>query len=716
MSGPACLATIAKQYGLFVSTLRMKELSFCDKNGCSILGLIKAAMQLEFSAKSAELKPDELDSTIPLPAIVRITKKDYKKKYYVVVHKIDNKGILVADPVEGLSYYDPDDFFRIWSGSIIILTPKDEFKRGDLESGLLSRFFTMLWSQKKMITQIILASLILTIFGIVSAFYFKYLVDDILTNGLKDTLIIVSFGLVIIKLFTQIMSAFRNHLLLYFSQKIDVSLILQYYRHVLDLPVSFFGSRKVGEIISRSSDAQKIRRTLSSTTFSIVLDSLMVVVGGIIVFSQNAALFLTVSLILPFYFLVVFLFKHPFKQMNRDIMEKSAEMQSCLVETFSAVEIIKANNGEESANFEIEKRYMQQRKLNFKMSWMNNLQTFLKDILSDFNTLLIWWLGGLQVINGQITLGQLMTFNALLSYFINPVKNLINLQSTLQEAYVAAERLVEILDLEIEKKNDEQKLHIEQVKGDLEFKNVFFRYGGGRLILDDISFNINAGEKVALVGETGCGKTTLAKLLLRFYSPEKGQILIDGVNINNLSLESLRDCIGYVPQENYLFSGTIRDNITFGTPNATMEEIIKAAKTAQIHDFIEELPLSYDTVIAERGSSLSGGQRQRISIARAILKKPDLLILDEATSNLDSVTERAVHNTVDNITEGLTSIIIAHRLSTIVKCDRIIVLDKGKILESGTHYELLKNKGRYYQLWQVQLDSQEERKFGVHVS
>jgi ABC-type bacteriocin transporter len=703
MSGAACLATVAKQWGLKVSTLRLREISYTDKNGASILGLIEAASKLNLSAKGIKYQSGDQISNIPFPAIARITKDNYSM-YYIIIHKIDRKGFLIADPQEGIKYYTADYFYQVWSGRLVILVPTDRFERGNKESGILMRFLFMIFSQKKLMVEIIIASAILTLLGIACTYYFKYFVDTILPNGLKDTLIIVSCGYLLIKLFSDILVAFRGYLLLYFSQKVDISIILQYFQHVFELPMNFFSSRKTGEILQRSNDARQIRQALSSSTLSVILDSSMVVIGGLLVFFQNATLFATVLITLPIYFVIVWAFKGSFKKLNRKIMEKSAEMQSFLVEAISGISVIKAHNGEALTNWETEKKYINVMKLTFKAGWMGNLQSFLKGTLGDINTLLIWWIGGLQFIKGEITLGQLMTFNALLSYFIGPLQNLINLQSNIQQATVAAERLAEILDLEKEKENETHKIYIDKIKGEIKFKNIYFRYGGGKLILDNISLQIAAGEKIALVGATGCGKTTLTKLLLRFYHPEKGEILIDDINIKNINIESLRERIGYVQQENFLFSGTIRENIAFGSPDATLEEIIEAAKKAYIHDFIEELPLMYDTVIAERGSSLSGGQRQRISIARALLKKPDLLILDEATSNLDTVTEQTIHNMIETVCTGITTIIIAHRLSTIVKCQRIIVLENGKIMESGTHQELLYNKGKYYELWQAQFD------------
>lgn len=377
-------------------------------------------------------------------------------------------------------------------------------------------------------------------------------------------------------------------------------------------------------------------------------------------------------------------------------MEDNAQLTSYMVESLNGIQTVKTYNAERKANRETETRFVRLLRSIFNLAWVSNLQTSLKIFVELVGGIVILWVGSVNVINGEMTIGALITFNSLLSYFLDPVKNLINLQPEMQTAVVAAERLGEILDLEAEKTDAEyRKLAPASLAGDIEIKNLNFRYGTRKLVLEDIDLKIEKGQKIAFVGESGSGKTTLSKLLLHLYAPETGDILINGNNIEDIQLEILRERIAYIPQETFLFSGSIFENLTLGLDEATMDDIIEASKMAQAHDFINELPLRYETRLEENGTNLSGGQRQRLAIARAMLKKPDILILDEATSNLDAITESALDRTIHEFAKDMTTIFIAHRLSTIKNCDRIYVMDKGKIVEQGTHKELIALGGKY---------------------
>jgi ATP-binding cassette subfamily B protein len=703
--GAACLATISKQYGYKIPITKIREVAGTDKQGTNAYGVIKAAEELGFSAKGVKGDQEAFFSEFPLPAIAHVV-MDGQLLHYVVIHSIDKEKdkIVIADPGKGLSTYTSEDFFKIWTGVLIIMTPTASFEKGDDTTGLFKRFFGLIKPQKKFLIHIFFASIIYTLLGILGAFYFKFLLDDIVPGNLRRTLHVISIGIILLHMFKVVLGAFRTHLLLYLSQKLDIPMILGYYNHVLDLPMNFFGTRKTGEIVSRFMDASKIREAISGATLSIMIDTLMAIVGGFILYSYNSLLFGVAVIMLILYGVIVFAFNKPIRDISRKQMEENSQLTSYLVESLNGIETVKAFNAESESKLKTETKFIVLLKAAFKGGVINNIRGSITTTVGSIGGVVILWVGALSVLDGNLTVGQLLVFNSLLGYFIDPVKNLINLQPMMQTAIVASDRLGEILDLEIEKdKDDYKKLRPLSLKGDIELKNVDFRYGTREMVLKNINMDIKEGERIAFVGESGSGKTTLVKLLLDLYSPEKGEILINGNNIKDISIGSLRQRIAYVPQETFLFSGSIRENLALGLPHDNLEEMIEAAKLAKAHDFINELPLRYNTRLEENGANLSGGQRQRLSITRAILKNPDILILDEATSSLDSITEKAIEKTINEVTKDITTFVIAHRLSTIMRCDRIFVMEKGEFVESGTHNDLMIKKGKYYELWKGQM-------------
>lgn len=705
--GAACLSTISKTYDLKLQISKIREIAGTDSYGTSAYGIVKAAEQLGFSAKAIKGTRENLLTPFPLPAIANVLTED-NVQHYVVIHKITEKKVIIADPAKGVRKLSFDEFAGMWTGYLVVLKPSQAFEKRNETEGTFTRFFKMLIPQKGLMINVFLMSIVLTIFGIIGSFYFKFLMDEIIPFGLEHTLHVVSIAFVGLYILNIVLSAFRSHLLMYLSIRLDIPLMMGYYKHVTKLPLKFFSTRQIGEITARFEDAGVIKDVVSGATLTIMLDTIMVIFGGVILYAINPTMFMITVIIAVLYGILVYGFIKPFKKIQRDSMEQGAKVSSQLIESIHGVETIKAFNAEDSASLETEGRYIKSVLIGKKGGILGNVQGSLIGVVEALGGLFILWFGALMVIRGEITLGQLLTFNALLAYFLSPLKNLIGLQQQIQSAVVASERLSEIIDLELEYDTDEEKKYrLDIVKGNIELKDIKFRYGSRRLVLNNLSMTIKQGETIALVGESGSGKTTLAKLLINLYQSEDGAIKVDDMDIETINKESLRNHFGYVSQEVFLFSGSIEDNLFLGQDEINFSEMKQVCELLKIDEFVQALPKKYQSALIEGGHNLSGGQRQRLAIARALLKKPSMLILDEATSNLDAKTEEAITEVLFNHYKGLTKIIIAHRLSTIRRADKIAVMDEGEIKEFGSHKELMDLKGSYFEMWKAQVGESE---------
>ena len=696
--GPACVLTVAKQYKSNFSVAKLRDVMGTDKNGTNIVGILKGLEYSGFDSKAVKVEDRKIDNSVSFPLIAHIQTKE-NLLHYVVVHNVTKKSIIISDPAIGIKKYTYEKFSEIWTGILILIDPKKNFEKRNENDNSLMRFFYVLKNQKSLLWNIFLTSILYTFLGIISSFYFKFLVDYVLKDKLVTTLNILIIGVIILEIIKIFLSIFRGFLLMFLGQRIDVSILFGYYNHMIRLPMKFFSSRKAGEIISRFSDADNINDTVAETVLSLMLDVIMSVVGGIIVYFQNQYLFFISVVLLLLYTIIVFSFKGILKKVNREVLENNSQMTSLVIQSINGIETIKTYNLEKRIQDETEFKYLKVLKSSLKRTKIGIFLGTLSEIVELLGSMAIIWIGSMQVINGKLTLGEMMVFNTLLGYFTEPVKNLIGLQPTIQTAMVSADRLGEVIDLDIEQKDE--RIIPDNLKGDIEIKNLDFRYGTREQILKNINMKIKKGEKIALVGESGSGKTTLAKLFLKFFDFEKGEININDFNIKDIDITFLREKISYISQDIFLFNNTIKENLMLNE-TIKMEEVIEMAKKINAYDFINQLPQRFNYVIEENGANLSMEQKQRLSILRALLKKPDILIMDEATSNLDTITENIIQNTLNNLDMEMTIIIIAHRLSTIRMCDRIYVLDKGEIIESGTHEELVSMKGKYYKLLKEQ--------------
>lgn len=718
----ACLAMICLHYRKETTITSLRDMMGTDIKGTNLLGLSKCADMLGFTSQAVRVDREGFLSRYTLPAVANVVTRG-GLSHFVVVFKITSKYVVVGDPAKDLIRMEMDEFYQSFTGALLILKPNDAFVGGKQKGGkIMERFIRLLLPQKKLFVYSILASVILTILGIVSSLFNKIIMDEILPYKLENTLLMMLIIFAMIAVVQVVIDFVRQWMMLYLSQKIDIPLMLGYFDHIYKLPMKFFASRKTGDIITRFSDAFTIKDIFTNIALTLIMDIGMALITGVILFKMNPTLFVIILFMTAISILLVFVFKQPYKKINEEQMQQGAVLNSQIIEGLRAVETIKGNANEETELENIEREYIRSLRISLKEGMLSNVQGSISSLVSTVGNLVLMYFGIMQVIDNDITLGSMMAFMTLSGYFMDPVGRLVSLQLQIQEANISMKRMAEILDYEreqsvlenLDKENPasmlmadvqaEEKLYqeLEKIDGDIEIKNVTFRYGNRKPVLKNISFTIPKGKKVALVGASGSGKSTIAKLLLKYYEPEEGEIRIDGVDIADYRNQSLRKAISYVPQNIELFSKSIYDNIRVSRMNATLEEVKEAAKAADAHDFIKKLPMQYYTWLEEAGNGLSGGEKQRIALARAFLKKNNFYIMDESTSNLDFGTENIIFDMIYNKFRNKSMLIIAHRLATIRNCDEILVLDQGEIIEKGTHEGLLKKKGRYYELWEMQ--------------
>jgi ATP-binding cassette subfamily B protein len=705
--GPACIAMVTSHYGLYTTIGRIRELGKTDFVGTNLAGMALAAEKLGFTASPMRGVPNDatLNSKIIFPFIAHV-KIPYAENtvydHYVVVHKITKSRVFIWDPDSSRKKHSVSraDFFKIWSGYVLFLSPSVNFTPHKGSGGIFLRFLPLFLPYRKDLVIVSVSSLLLIVFGILTSYYYKYITDEVIISKALFTLTAFSIGAILVTVTQSVVESLRGILINYFAFKVELRLDFSYISHVLKLPLHFFDSRKTGEILSRLTDISKIREMLSSTVLSLLLDCVLIVVAGPVLFKINSVLFAVSTINIVLISVIILLFSKTFRKQYGKLRREEAEVNSSLVEAISGAYTIKSLNAEKVVHEIYEKNQMKATWTNWKTSRLSIIQRFLAGLINGITTIVVFWVGSSGIIKDTFSFGTLLSFNSLLGYYTGPLFRMINVQPQIQEASTAAERVSEILEMEVEQPENTKFLRPSEFYGDIAFDHVFFKYGMRPPVFKDLSFHIAKGRWVAFVGPSGCGKTTLIKLLLKFYEPEEGTVSVDGHNIKDVDATFLRERIAYVPQEIYIFAGTIAENISLHRQNSSMEEIIAAAEKAGLSEFIDSLPARYNTKLSERGATLSGGERQRLALARALLGSPGMIILDEATSNLDAVSERLIHDVIEKLRGSITAIIVAHRLTTVKNCDIIYVMDKGDIIEFGNHRELLQKNGLYKTMWE----------------
>lgn len=706
----AALAMVALHYQVPMGVQAIRQLAGTDRRGTNLSGLSVAAENLGFTARPVK-GPYEALADIQLPAIAHcVTEEGHG--HFVVIFDVRKGGVTVGDPAKGILRLTEVQFCQQWTGNLLLVTPDESrpLHAGDGEPKTpWRRYLGLLAKHKPVLGEAFCASLLLTLLGISTSFFVQQLVDSVLVRNEGRLLNALGIGMVLVVLFRAGFNSSRQYLLAHLGRKVDLALVSAYVRHVLKLPMSFFETRRVGEIISRVNDAAKVRQGVSGASLTVLLDGVMVVLSMFVLWFYDARLAGMATAFVPLVIIAVISHHPAINQRSREAMEQSAQLSAHLVEDLHGVQTIKAFNMEQARADEGEMRLLRVVQSVFSLQKLGLSMGNASLVITGLAATALLWYGGHRVMSQALTVGELLFCSTLLGYLLAPLERLATVNLEIQDALVALDRLSQILELKTEDDRALRRATFDQLGQLIEFKDVSFHYGHWANVLDGINLRIPAGSTLGIVGESGSGKSTLIKLMMRFYDPSEGQIILDGQDYRNFELASLRGKIGLVSQDAFVFNGTVAQNIAVGKPQATVEEVIAAARIAGLEEFVNNLPQRYETMVGEQGANLSGGERQRVAIARALLHKPEIVIFDEATSHLDTATEKAIQESLKSALAGKTVLLVAHRLSTVKDMDTICVLHAGRIVEQGSHSELTARNGHYAALWRAQTADQSSR-------
>lgn len=694
--------SVSAYYDLHIPISVIRQYANTDKKGTNILGMVEAAEKLGFLAKGVKGNYDAL-LQIPKPAIAHLHLKKKNLLHFVVLLAVTETQVKIMDPGTGeIKKLKKDTFIKDWTGILVILVPGEAFEIKNERASNLVRLFYLLKPHKEVLLQALIGAIFFSILGLSTAIYIQKLTDFVFVNGNKNLLNLMSIAMIILIIIQILLGVFQTVFTLKTGQLIDARLIVGYYKHLLKLPQRFFDTMRTGEIISRINDAVKIRTFITNTLIGLMVNFLIVVFSFVLMFLYSWKMALIVMVIIPLYILLYFITNKLNKKTERKIMEQSADLESILVESLNTVDTIKRFGIETYFNIRTENRFIKLLRTGYTSGLNSVFSSYTSGFFSRIFTIIVLWTGSYYVLSNNLTPGELMSFYAILGYFTGPLSSLIGVNKTIQNALIASDRLFEIMDLEEEKEN--KIVLTKEMSGDITFDHISFRYGSRVDVFEDFNLRIEKGKITAIVGESGSGKSTLVHLLQNIYPLSQGKICINNIDITQIDNYSLRKSAGVVPQNIDLFKGNIAENIAIGNFDPDMKKILQISMKTGIQKFIDELPQGFFTDIGENGLALSGGQRQKIAFARVIYREPEIIILDEATSSMDSESENKIMEVIKELkTEGKTIIMIAHRLSTVLNADRIVVIERGKVIESGSHNELYRLKQKYYYLWHKQM-------------
>ena len=693
-SGLAALVILLRLHGLGADP---DQISHRFGRSITIPEMLRCAKQLGLRAQARRSSWTRLANT-PLPAIAAL-----RDGGFLLLAKVsDDKVLVQLPPSPRPTLMSREEFEAVWDGRIVLMT-----RRAGLVD--LSRRFDITWflgaihKYRRLLGEVLVASFFLQLFALISPLFFQVVIDKVLVHQTLSTLDVLVIGLVAVGLFETVLGILRTYLFAHTTNRIDVELGARLFRHLVALPVAYFQARRVGDSVARVRELENIRNFLTSSALTLVIDLFFTVVFLAVMFLYSPLLTAVVLGAFPFYIAISAAATPLFRRRLDEKFRRGAENQAFLVESVTGVETLKAMAVEPQMQRHWEEQLAGYVAASFRVLSLGNVASQTVQLVSKLVTAGILFFGAKLVIDGSLTVGELVAFNILAGRVSAPVLRLAQIWQDFHQARLSIARLGDILNTPAEPTFNPGRAALPAIRGDVAFEHVTFRYRlDGPQVLHDVTVDIPSGQIVGIVGPSGSGKSTLAKLVQRLYVPESGRVLVDGADLAMVDTSWLRRQTGVVLQESVLFNRSVRDNIALADPGMSMDRVIAAAKLAGAHEFILELPEAYDTVIGERGSSLSGGQRQRIAIARALIGNPRILIFDEATSALDYESERIIQQNLRDIVFGRTVFIVAHRLSAVRQCNRILTMDRGSLVEAGSHDELLRAGGRYASLWRMQ--------------